>query len=102
MLSQIEELGFRVERVSYTRGGQVVFGWLHGLVGRFPWSSRSIRRHPPQRGPPGDGLGSGGRLDALAAGVVALPVALVGSAIEVAARSGGTIYVEVRREPKAS
>ena len=25
-----------VQRVSYLRGGQVVFGWLHGLVGALP------------------------------------------------------------------
>ena len=30
------ELGLRVERVSYLRGGQVVFGWLHGIVGSLP------------------------------------------------------------------
>jgi hypothetical protein len=36
LLSQVEALGFRVERVSYLRGGQVLFGWLHGIVGRLP------------------------------------------------------------------
>ena len=96
LLSQIEELGFRVERVSYTRGGQVVFGWLHGLVGRFPGHPDlydAIRRSEARQAT----VGTAGRFYALAAGVVALPVALVGSAIEVAARSGGTIYVEARR-----
>jgi len=39
------------------------------------------------------------RLYALAAGVAALPFALAATAVEVAARSGGTIYVEARREP---
>ena len=28
--------GLRVERVSHLRGGQVLFGWLHGLVGALP------------------------------------------------------------------
>jgi SAM-dependent methyltransferase len=96
LLSQIEELGFRVERVSYTRGGQVLFGWLHGLVGRFPGHPDlydAIRRSEARQAT----VGSAGRLYALAAGVVSLPVALVGSAIEVAAKSGGTIYVEARR-----
>ena len=36
LLSQVEELGFKVERVSYMRGGQVLFGWLHGLVRGLP------------------------------------------------------------------
>jgi SAM-dependent methyltransferase len=96
LLSVIEELGFRVERVSYTRGGQVLFGWLHGLVGRFPGHPDlydAIRRSEARQAT----VGNAGRYYALAAGVVALPVALVGSAIEVAAHSGGTIYVEARR-----
>jgi SAM-dependent methyltransferase len=32
LLSKIEDLGLRVERVSYLRGGQVVFGWVHGAL----------------------------------------------------------------------
>ena len=36
LLAEIEELGFSVERVSYLRGGQVLFGWLHGLVRQLP------------------------------------------------------------------
>jgi len=35
LVSAIEAAGFRVKRVSYLRGGQVVFGWLYGLVGKF-------------------------------------------------------------------
>jgi len=31
--------------------------------------------------------------------VIALPLALTATMVEVAARSGGTIYVEARREP---
>jgi hypothetical protein len=42
-------------------------------------------------------VGTAGRFYALAAGVMALPVALAGSTIEVAVHSGGTIYVEARR-----
>ena len=97
LLSQIEALGFRVERVSYTRGGQVLFGWLHGLVVRLPGHPDlydAIRRTEARQGAAGPAV----RLYALAAAVVALPFALIGSAIEVAARSGGSIYVEARRE----
>ena len=99
LLSEIEALGFGVERVSYTRGGQVLFGWLHGLVGRFPGHPDlydAIRKSEARQAP----VGPAGRLYALAAGVVALPAALIGSVIEVAARSGGTIYVEARRKDK--
>jgi SAM-dependent methyltransferase len=100
LLSQIEALGFRVERVSYLRGGQVLFGWLHGLVGRLPGHPDlydAIRRTEARQA----AAAPVARLYALAAAVVALPVALVGSAIEVAARSGGTIYVEARRTEDA-
>jgi SAM-dependent methyltransferase len=96
LLSQIEALGFRIERVSYTRGGQVLFGWLHGLVGWLPGRPDlydAIRRGEARRA----SCGSAVRLYALAAAVVALPLALIGSVIELAAQSGGTIYVEARR-----
>ena len=39
------------------------------------------------------------RLYTLAAAVITLPAALVATGFEVAARAGGTIYVEARREP---
>jgi SAM-dependent methyltransferase len=96
LMSQIEALGFRVERVSYLRGGQVLFGWLHGIVGRLPGHPDlydAIRcgaaRQAAQR--------PAFRLYALAAAVAALPLALAGTVIEVAARASGTIYVEARR-----
>jgi SAM-dependent methyltransferase len=96
LLSQIEALGFRIERVSYTRGGQVLFGWLHGLVVRLPGHPDlydAIRRSEARQAAANPAV----RLYALGAAVVALPFALIGAAIEVATRSGGTIYVEARR-----
>ena len=96
LLSQIEALGFRVERVSYTRGGQVLFGWLHGLVGRFPGRPDlydAIRRSEARQAASGPAF----RLYTFAAAIVALPVAMAGSAVEVAMHAGGTIYVEARR-----
>jgi SAM-dependent methyltransferase len=98
LLSTIEALGLRVERVSYLRGGQVVFGWLHGFVGQLPWHPDlydAIRRGEARHSAQGPAL----RLYALAAGVAALPFALAATAVEVAARSAGTIYVEARRDP---
>ena len=101
LLSQLEALGFRVERVSYLRGGQVLFGWLHGFVGRLPGHPDlydTIRRNEARQATQSPAF----RLYALAAAAAALPLSLVGTAIEVATRSGGTIYVEARREPKTS
>ncbi len=99
LLSAIEAQGLRVERVSYLRGGQVVFGWVHGLVGRLPGHPDlydAIRRSQARQA----AQSPVGRLYALAAAVAALPFALAATAVEVAARAGGTIYVEARRESK--
>jgi hypothetical protein len=84
--------------VSYLRGGQVLFGWLHGLVGLLPGHPDlydAIRRGNARRVAQSPAF----RLYPLAAAIVALPVAAVATVVEVAARSGGTIYVEARREP---
>ena len=100
LLAKIEAAGLRVERVSYLRGGQVVFGWIHGLVGLLPGHPDLydvIRRTEARQATQGPAL----RLYALAAAVVALPVAVAATVVEVAARSGGTIYIEARREPAA-
>jgi SAM-dependent methyltransferase len=98
LLSKIEATGLRVERVSYLRGGQVVFGWVHGLVGRLPGHPDlydAIRRSEARRGAQSPAR----RLYTLTAAVVALPLALVATTVEVAARSGGTMYIEARKEP---
>jgi len=98
LLSKIEALGLRVERVSYLRGGQVVFGWVHGFVGRLPGHPDlydAIRRSEARQAAHSPAL----RLYALGAAVIALPFALVATAVEVTARSGGTIYIQARREP---
>jgi SAM-dependent methyltransferase len=96
LVSVVESLGLKVERVSYSRGGQVLFGWLHGLVTRFPGHPDlydAIRRPDARQAAQGPVF----RLYALAAGVVAMPAALAASVIEVARHSGGSIYVEARR-----
>lgn len=98
LLSKLDALGLRVERVSYLRGGQVVFGWLHGLVGQLPGHPDlydAIRRTEARQGAHSPAL----RLYAFAAAVAALPFALAATVVEVAARSGGTIYIEARRDP---
>jgi SAM-dependent methyltransferase len=99
LVSAIEAAGFRVMRVSYLRGGQVVFGWLHGLVGKFfpghPDLYDAIRRSEARQAAHGPLF----RLCTLAAAAITLPAALAAAGFEVAARAGGTIYVEARREP---
>jgi SAM-dependent methyltransferase len=98
LLATIETLGLRIERVSYLRAGQVVFGWVHGFVGKLPGHPDlydAIRRSQARQAAQSPAL----RLYALGAAVVALPFALAATAVEVAARSGGTIYIEARREP---
>lgn len=98
LLSKIEEQGLRVERVSYLRGGQVLFGWVHGLVGKLPGHPDlydAIRRPEARQAP----MSTGKRLYAVGAAASALPLALAATAVEVAARSGGSVYVLARRDP---
>lgn len=87
------ELGLRVDRLSYYRGGNVVFGWLHGLVGSI---SSDLDLYDAIRKPEARSreMSSIKRIVTIALGVTLLPVAMVASAIEVALRRGGTIYVE--------
>jgi SAM-dependent methyltransferase len=93
--TRLRDLGLRVERVSYLRGGQVVFGWLDGMVGALPGAPSlydAIRR-PAARFQP---LSGGRRLATLLAAALLLPIALVSAATEVSMRRGGTVYVEAR------
>jgi SAM-dependent methyltransferase len=96
LISTVESLGLKVERVSYSRGGQVLFGWLHGLVAQFPGHPDlydAIRRPDARH----DAQHPLSRLYTLGAGVAMLPAALAASVVEVARRRGGSIYVEARR-----
>jgi len=71
---------------------------MHGLVSILPGHPDlydAIRRTEARQ----DAQSPAVRLYALAAGMVAIPFALAATAVEVAARSGGTIYIEARREP---
>ena len=98
LVSRLRDLGMRVARVSHVRGGQVVFGWLHGLVGTVPGTADlydAIRRPEARQTTPSGGE----RAFALAAGAALLPVAAVAAASEVALRRGGTVYIEAVREP---
>lgn len=95
LTERVDSLGLRVTRVSHLRGGQALFGWLHGLVGTLPGRPDlydAIRR-PEARSRP---LSPRARLFALLAGTALFPVAAVATAVEVAGRRGGTVYVEAR------
>lgn len=95
LLARLRESGLSVTRVSYVRGGQILFGWLHGLVDRvsgldlYDAIRRPAARSKPMSGPQ--------RTAALVLGAVLAPVAVAASAVEVAARRGGSVYVEAVR-----
>ena len=95
LVARLGQLGLRVERVSHLRGGQVAFGWLHGLVGALPGrpSLYDAIRTPAARE---HALSPARRLQALAAGATLLPVALLLAVLEAVVRRGGTVYVEAR------
>jgi SAM-dependent methyltransferase len=95
LLRRLADLGLRVETVGGLRGGQVAFGWLHGLVGalpRHPDLYAAIRR-PEARDRP---LAPRRRAATLAAGTALAPVALAAAAAEAAAGRAGTTYIEAR------
>jgi SAM-dependent methyltransferase len=96
LLARLRALGLRPSRVSYLRGGQVAFGWLHGIVGALPSHPDlydAIRRPEARREP----ISPGRRAFALAAATALLPLAAVCAAVEALLRRGGTIYVEAHR-----
>jgi hypothetical protein len=97
LLARLRADGLRPKRVSYLRGGQVVFGWLHGLVGALPSHPDlydAIRRPEARREP----LSPVRRAAILAAAVIALPLAALCAGVEALLRRGGTTYVEARRD----
>jgi SAM-dependent methyltransferase len=96
LTERLGELGLRVTRTSHLRGGQVVFGWLHGLVGALPGHPDlydAIRRPQARR----TAMKPARRAATIAAATALAPVAIGGAAAEAAARRGGSIYVEATR-----
>jgi SAM-dependent methyltransferase len=97
LLERLRARGLTPMRISHWRGGQVLFGWLHGMVGGLPGRPDlydAIRR-PEARSAP---MTVRRRALTLAAGTALLPVAALAAVAEVAARRGGTVYVEARRD----
>jgi methyltransferase family protein len=96
LLSELGDAGLTPTRISHVRGGQVTFGWAHGLVGLLPGRPdlyRAIRTSAAQD----ERVSGGRRVGAIAAGAIATPLALAAAAIEVASRRGGSVYVEATR-----
>jgi len=97
LTDRLGSLGLTVTRVSHWRGGQALFGWLHGLIRTLPGRPDlydAIRR-PEARSAPTPGRR---RLLALGAATILFPIAALATALEVAIRRGGTVYVEARRD----
>lgn len=95
LTSGLERAGFEVTRKSHLRAGQIVIGWLDGLVGSLPGKLslyQSLRRSGARSRP----LSLRQRVASVATGVVLLPAAVACAAVEVASRRSGTIYVEAR------
>jgi SAM-dependent methyltransferase len=93
LLGRLTELGLQVERVSHVRGGQVVIGWLHGMVAKLPHAPDlyDALRRPAARQ---EAMDTRGRTLALAAAVVMTPAAIALAGLEAALRRGGSVYVE--------
>jgi hypothetical protein len=96
LVDRVRAAGLRPERVSHLRGGQVVFGWAHGLTGLLPGSPDlydAIRRPDARRRPTPPARRAG----TLAAAAILMPAALAAAAAEAVLRRGGSIYLEARR-----
>jgi SAM-dependent methyltransferase len=96
LVAFVSARGLTLERVSYWRGGQVMFGWLQGVVGTLPGHPNlyDAIRQPDARSRE---LSPGQRLATVAAGVALAPVAFALAVAEVSAGAGGTVYLEARR-----
>jgi SAM-dependent methyltransferase len=95
LLARLEGLGLAIERVSYLRGGQVIFGWLHGWIGRLPGRPDlydAIRLPAARRKP----ISAAARAVALATASALLPFAALAAGLEAVLRRGGSVYVEAR------
>jgi SAM-dependent methyltransferase len=93
----VERSGLRPMRTSGWRGGQVLYGWVDGLVGLLvpghPSLYDAIRR-PEARARP---MSPATRAVALLVAVALAPVAAAGWLAELVSGRGGTVYLEARR-----
>ena len=95
LISRLGGLGLKVERVSFWRGGQVTFGWLHGLVGLLPGHPDlydAIRR-PSARA---NALDRRRLATVCLVAIMLAPTALLAAVLEIALGRAGSVYVEAR------
>ncbi len=93
---RLAALALRVERESHLRGGQSVFGWLHGMTAHVPGTGDlydAIRAAPARQ----TAIGPARRGLTLAAATVLAPIAGTAALAEAAARRGGSVYFEARK-----
>jgi hypothetical protein len=100
LIDGVGDCGLTVERVSYWRGGQVVYGWLDGLVSTMP-SHPSLYDAIRQSEARAETMTPRRRMSTLVAGTMLVPVAGALAGAEIAARSGGTVYIEARKPTRA-
>lgn len=96
LIRRLRASGLKIERVSHFRAGQIVIGWLDGLVGTLPGGLdlyQALRR-PEARS---EALPRSRRWGATATGAVLLGPAVGCAALEILIRRSGTVYVEARR-----
>ena len=96
LIERMEVLSLDVERVSHWRGGQVMFGWLHGLVGMLPGTPTCTTRFAGRR-PAVRSRRPGREARRWPWGTLLAPLAALAAAVEIAAGRGGTVYLEARR-----
>ncbi len=101
LTARLEAEGLEVTRVSGWRGGQVVIGWLDGLVGRLPGrlDLYEALRDPGAQSVP---MSAGRRAASMVAGAAMLPVGALCAAGEIAIGRSGTAYVEARARSRPS
>ncbi|MEA2496736.1 MAG: hypothetical protein QOJ29_4647 [Thermoleophilaceae bacterium] len=96
LVAGLEAAGLKVGRVSHWRGGQVLFGWVHGLAGLLPGAPSlydAIRIAEARENP----MSVRRRVGTLFVAGLLSPVALACTVVEVALRRGGTVYIEAKR-----
>lgn len=95
LLSGLPKGGFKIEHTSFLRGGQILIGWLQGLVGLLPGHPdlyQALRRE----GARGVDQPVHLRIAAIGSGVLLTPVAALAALAEIALRRAGTVYIEAR------
>ncbi len=96
LVTALEKEGFEIQRVSFVRSGQILIGWLQGIVGLLPGNPdlyHALRRERAR----GVHQSAPKRWFAIAAGVLVSPIAAVLAGAEIIARRAGTVYIEARR-----